>query len=178
MSTLQVVSQQIPVGTWQSDPAHSHVEFAVKHLGIATVRGRFGDFEATLVGGDEPSLSGVIRTSSIDTHDETRDQHLRSPEFFDSERYPEARIEALRIEDGTITADLTIKDLTREVELTAETAGPVEDPFGNLRLGLDLEGEIDRTDFGLTWNAPLPGGGFLVGSTVRLSASLSFVQAA
>ena len=178
MSTIAAVSQQIPVGTWKSDPVHSHVEFAVKHLGIATVKGRFADFDATLEGGEEPSLSGIIRTQSIETHNADRDAHLRSPEFFDSERYPEARIEAARIEDGRVVAAVTIKDSTREVEFQAETAGPVEDPFGNVRLGLDLEGEIDRTDFGLTWNAPLPGGGFLVDDNVKLTASLSFIKEA
>lgn len=178
MSTIEAVSQQIPVGTWKADPAHSHVEFAVRHMNIATVKGRFHDFEATLQGGEAPSLVGVIRTASIDTYDENRDAHLRSPEFFDSERYPEARIEATKIEDDRIVADVTIKGVIREVELSAKMAGPAEDPFGNVRFGLELKAEIDRTDFGLTWNAPLPSGGFLIDDTVTLSASFSFIKEA
>lgn len=178
MSIIEAVQQQIPTGTWKLDPVHSHVEFAVKHLGIATVRGRFADFDATLEGGDDARLTGIIRTESIETHNADRDTHLRSPEFFDSERYPEARIDATRIEDGRVVAAVTIKGSTREVEFQAETAGPVEDPFGNVRFGLDLEGEIDRTDFGLDWNAPLPGGGFLVDDNVKLTAGLSFIKEA
>jgi polyisoprenoid-binding protein YceI len=179
MTTVETPTRQlVPVGTWKADPAHSHVEFAVGHMKIATVKGRFGDFEATLEGGEAPGLVGIIRTAGIDTHDASRDEHLRSPEFFDSDRYPEARIEAKRIEDGKIVADVTLKGVTREVEFAARLAGPAQDPFGNERLGLDLEGEIDRRDFGLDWNAPLPAGGFLVDDTVKLSASLSFVKEA
>jgi polyisoprenoid-binding protein YceI len=178
MSIMETVSQQIPVGTWKADPAHSHVEFAVKHMKIATVKGYFGDFEAMLEGGDEPVLVGTIRTGSVDTRDADRDTHLRSPEFFDSERYPEARIEAVRIEADRVLANVTLKGVTREVELAATFAGPATDPFGNERFGVELEGEIDRNGFGLAWNAPLPGGGFLVDDTVRLSASLSFVREA
>jgi polyisoprenoid-binding protein YceI len=178
MSVTETVSQAIPTGTWKIDPAHSTVEFAVGHMRIATVKGRFTDFEATLEGGAEPRLRGVIRTASVHTFDESRDAHLRSPEFFDSERYPEATIEAQRFEGGSLLAAVTIKDVTREITFAATTRGPAEDPFGNERAGVELEGEIDRTDFGLRWNAPLPGGGFLVDDTVRLFASLSFVREA
>lgn len=178
MSTIAAVSQQIPVGTWKADPVHSHIEFGVKHLKIVTVKGRFDDFEATLEGGEQPSLTGIIRTAGVNTYDENRDAHLRSPEFFDSERYPEARIEAVRFDESSVGAELTLKGVTREIELAAECAGPTEDPFGNTRFGVNLEGEIDRTEFGLAWNAPLPGGGFALSDTVTLTASLSFVKEA
>jgi polyisoprenoid-binding protein YceI len=179
MSTIETIAPQlVPVGTWQADPVHSQVEFGIKHLGIVTVKGRFGDFDATLEGGDEPRLAGIIRTASVDTYDEDRDAHLRSPEFFDSERYPEARIEARRIESGRILAQVTLKGVTHEVELAARFSGPAQDPFGNERIGLELEGEIDRTDFGLAWNAPLPDSGFVLDDAVKLSASLSFVKEA
>src|SRR5206468_12754988 len=92
MSTIETIaSQLVPVGTWKADPVHSQIEFGIKHLGIVTVKGRFGDFDATLEGGDEARLVGTIRTASVDTYDGDRDAHLRSPEFFDTERYPEAR---------------------------------------------------------------------------------------
>ena len=178
MSVVEAVSQQIPVGSWKADRAHSHVEFAVKHMMIATVKGRFLDFEAVLTGGGEPGLVGVIRTASVDTNDADRDAHLRSPDFFDSDRYPEARIEATRVEEGRVVAQVTLKGVMREVEFSAQLLGPAADPFGNERIGLELEGEIDRNEFGLRWNAPLPGGGFLVDDTVRLGASLSFVKEA
>ena len=179
MSTIETIaSQLVPVGTWKADPVHSQIEFGIKHLGIVTVKGRFGDFDATLEGGDEARLVGTIRTASVDTYDGDRDAHLRSPEFFDTERYPEARIEATRIENGRILAQVTLKGVTREVELAARFSGPAQDPLGNERIGLGLEGEIDRTDFGLTWNAPLPAGGFVLDDAVTLSASLSFVKEA
>jgi polyisoprenoid-binding protein YceI len=179
MSTTETVPEQlVPVGTWKADPVHSQVEFGIKHLGIVTVRGRFGEFSATLEGGDEPRLGGTIRTASVDTYDEDRDAHLRAPDFFDSERYPEARIEATRVESGRIVAQVTIRGITREVEFAARFAGPAQDPLGNERIGLELEGEIDRTDFGLTWNAPVPGGGFILDDTVKLTTSLSFVKEA
>jgi polyisoprenoid-binding protein YceI len=178
MSAIETVSQQIPVGTWKADSIHSYAEFAIKHLGLVMVKGRFGDFDAALVGGDEPRLTGTIRTASVDTYDADRDTHLRSPEFFDSERYPEARIEATRLEGERIVAELTLKGVAREVEFEASWAGPAADPFGNERLGLELEGTISRRDFGLDWNAPLPDGGELLDDTVKLSASLSLVKEA
>lgn len=178
MSAIETVSRSIPTGTWKLDPAHSTLEFAVKHMLVTTVKGRFADFGATLEGGDEPRLIGTIRTASIDTFNEDRDNHLRSPELFDSERYPEARIEAIRFDGDSLVAAVTLKGVTREIEFATSIAGPAQDPWGNERIGLDLEGGIDRTEFGVSWNAPLPGGGFLVDDTVQLFASLSFVKEA
>src|SRR5262249_25866288 len=145
---------------------------------VATVKGRFTDFEATLEGGDEPRLVGTIRTASVHTFDEDRDTHLRTPEFFDSERYPEARIEAIRFDGDSLLAAVTLKGVTREVSFRSSMAGRAEDAFGYERIGLELEGELDRNEFGVSWNAPLPGGGFLVDETVRLFASLSFIKGA
>jgi len=178
MSAIETVSQSIPTGTWKLDTAHSTLEFAVRHMLVTTVKGRFSDFDATLGGGDEPRLVGTIRTASIDTFNEDRDNHLRTPEFFDTDRYPEARIEAIRFDGDSLIAAVTLKGVTREVPFSASIAGPAQDPWGNERIGLELEGELDRTEFGVSWNAPLPGGGFLVDDTVRLFASLSFVKEA
>src|SRR5919197_4124349 len=178
MSATETVSQTIPTGTWKVDRAHSTVEFAVKHMGIATIKGRFTDFDATLEGGAEPRLVGTIRTGSVHTFDDDRDAHLRSPEFFDSDRYPEARIEAIRLDGDSLLAAVTLKGVTRDIPFTVSIGGPAQDPFGNERIGIDLEGELDRTEFGVDWNAPLPGGGFLVDDTVRLFASLSFIKEA
>jgi polyisoprenoid-binding protein YceI len=176
MTVVETIAQLVPTGTWKIDPAHSSVEFGVKHTGVATVRGRFGDVEGTLVGGASPNLSGTINVASVDTGDENRDAHLLSPDFFDAERYPDASFEATRFEPGLVIGTLTIKGVTREVELDARFGGSAVDAFGNERVGLDLEGEIDRGDFGLTWNAPLPGGGLLVSDTVKLQASFSLVK--
>ena len=178
MSAVETtIAQLAPTGTWTIDPVHSHVEFAIKHSGVATIRGRFGGVEGTLAGGDSPRISGTIQIGSVDSGDETRDTHLLSPDFFDVERYPVATFEATRFEPGRVIGTLTIKDVSREVELDASISGPNTDPWGNERIGLDLEGELDRGDFGLTWNAPLPGGGFLLSDRVKVQASFSLVRA-
>lgn len=173
---MNSVQTLIPVGTWTADQSHSTVEFAVKHMAVATVKGLFRDFEAALEGGESPSLSGAIRLASVDTRDADRDAHLRSPEFFDADRHPEARLVATSIEPGEVVAELTLRGVTREVVFTAEFTDPSTDPWGNERIGLELDSELDRSEFGLTWNAPLPGGGFLLPDTVRLHASFSFVR--
>ena len=175
MSTVETL---IPAGTWAADPSHSALEFSVKHMAIATVKGYFSDFAAALEGGDSPGLSGVIRVASVDTRDADRDGHLRSPEFFDAERYPEARLVATSIEADKVVAELTLKGVTKEIVFAADFTGSGTDPWGNERIGLDLDGEIDRNEFGLEWNTPLPGGGFLVADTVKLHASFSFIKQA
>jgi polyisoprenoid-binding protein YceI len=154
---------------------------------IATVRGRFREFDGTLEAAeDDPSNSrarGSAKTASIDTGNEERDAHLRSPEFFDAERYPDITFESTRIEhvEGGIyrvTGDLTIKDVTREVEMTATVDGAGEDPWGNERVGVSVRGTIDRTEFGLTWQQKLASGGLLVGEKVQVLLDVSAVRAA
>jgi polyisoprenoid-binding protein YceI len=180
MSATQTTEQLIPVGTWKSDPVHSTVGFAVKHLVVATFRGKFTDFDATLTGGEEPKLTGVVRTASIVTEDANQQAHLQSPDFFDAERYPELRFEstAIRKSGETFEADaeLTLKGVTKPVTVTGTIAGPVSDPYGGERLGLTLETTIDRTAFGIDWNAPLPGGGLAVSNEVKLIAELELVK--
>jgi polyisoprenoid-binding protein YceI len=177
-------AELIPTGTWTADPSHSHVEFAVKHMKIATVKGRAGAFSARLdASGPEPRLEGVVEAASITTHDSERDGHLASPEFFDSERYPEIRFQSTRFEEVgeralSILGDITIKGVTKEIELTGSFTGAGLDPWGNERTGIDVTGVIDRHDFGLDWNAPLPGGGLLVADDVTVSASFSFIREA
>jgi polyisoprenoid-binding protein YceI len=175
MSTVEKTLTKIPAGTYVSDPAHSTVEFAARHMGISTVRGRFTKFEATLEGGDQPRISGSIDMTSATTFDESRDVHLTSPEFFDAERYPKATFEG-RLENGKLIGDLTLKGVTKPIEFTADVVGPNTDPWGNERVGVDLEGQLNRHDFGVSWNAPLPGGAWMLGDDVQLRASLSFVK--
>ncbi len=182
MTVAAATETLVPEGTWSIDPSHSTLEFAVRHLGIATVKGRATGFEGTISGGESPSVEGAVPVASLTTFDESRDGHLASPEFFDAERYPELRFASTSVAaDGNelvVAGDLTIKGITRPVELRGELAGTGTDPWGNARLGLDLTGTIDRTDFDLRWNAPLPSGGFLLADEVTLAASFSAVKAA
>ena len=167
-----------PDGTWTLDPTHSTVGFTVTYMGVAPFQGAFREFDATF---DESGLRGVAQASSIDVDNEQLAEHLASPEFFDTERYPELRFEA-----GSATRDgervsfqgvLEIKGHRAHVTLNGTITDPVSDPWGNSKLGLTLAGEVDKNAVGLTWNAPLPEGGSMLGELVELSASLVFVQA-
>lgn len=176
---------RVPTGTWHVDPAHSSVEFEVKHMMIATVRGRFRDFEGTIEAAEDIANSrvhGVVKTGSIDTNEPDRDAHLRSADFLDTGRYPESRFESKRIEPlggarYRVFGDLTIKDVTREVELEATVEGAERDPWGNERVGIRVRGTIDRNDFGLRWQRLLETGGFLVGDEVKIAVDVSAVKA-
>lgn len=169
---------------WAVDPSHSSVEFSVKHLMIATVRGRFTRFEINAqIDEAHPERSSVevrVDASSVDTKDPQRDAHLRSPEFFDVEKYPaitfnSRRIEPLGGERYRVVGDLTIRDVTREVVLET-TAALVRDPWGKQRLGFSAEATINRKDWGLTWNVPLEAGGVLVGEQIKLNIEGELVK--
>lgn len=171
--------------TWSVDPTHSHVEFAVKHLMISTVRGRFGDIKGTVTYNEtDPTKSKVeieIGTSSIDTRTEQRDNHLRSPDFFDVEKYPSMKFVSKRIEgdingEFKIIGDLTIRDQTREVSLDAEFHGKTRDPWGGDRMGFEAKGKINRKEFGLTWNQALEAGGWVVGDDIKLTIEVELVK--
>src|SRR5437899_2988473 len=150
MSTIENTKQLAPAGTWTLDPVHSNVSFEVAYAGVNTFRGGFGEVSATLKG-DE--LDGSAKVSSVDVKDEQLNGHLQTPDFFDSERYPEITFRAtdlVRREDGKVTArgDLTVKGVTRPIALEGTIAlEPSIDPFGRERLGLKLETSIDRTDY-------------------------------
>lgn len=176
----------VPAGTWKVDPAHSRVEFAVKHMMIATVKGRFTAFDGAFTVDDEGEGArafGTIDVGSIDTHEAQRDEHVRSPDFFDVERFPEIRFESKTIEhiDGAtfrVVGDVTIKGVTREIVLEAVVEGVGRDPWGSERVALELRGELDRKDFGLRWNQALETGGVLVGDKVKLEIDIAAVKAA
>ena len=177
---------RVPAGTWKVDPAHSSVGFEVKHMMISTVRGHFREFDGTLEAAeDDPANSrarGSVKVASIDTGNAERDEHLRSPDFFDADRYPEISFASTRVahvEGGTynVWGELTIKDVTREVEITATVEGAGQDPWGTERVGIAIRGEIDRTEFGLRWQQKLATGGLLVGENVRVLADISAVRA-
>lgn len=179
--TSTTISTAIPSGTWAIDPAHSSIEFAVRHLGFATVKGRVGRFEGAITGGSQPSGTLTMRADSLTTHEEDRDRHLRTPDFFDAARHPELRFELLGARadgDGLVLdGELTIRGTTRPVQLTGRiTDVGVADPWGGERLGIDAETVIDRRDYGVSWNEVLPGGNLVASNDVRLSASLSTVR--
>jgi len=172
----------IPSGTWSIDPVWSALEFEVKKLGLVTVKGRVPGFAGTIQGGEAPSISGTVDASTITTFDETRDGHLQSPEFFDTQKYPELRFESTSVEtygdEVVVEGGLTVKNVTKPVELKGTYTGAGVDPWGNDRIGIELAGTIDRTEFGLNWNAPLPGGGFLLPNDVTLRATFAAIKAA
>jgi polyisoprenoid-binding protein YceI len=163
---------------WTLDPHHTSVAFSAKHLGVATVRGHFSkvDGEIDLNDANDPTTargSIVIDAASIDTGNQGRDQHLRSADFLDVDRFPTItftvkRIAQLDDDRYEVVGDLTIRGTTREVRLAYEHNGVVTDPFGNTKVGGTLTGTIDRTDWGLVWNVPLGGGGVLVSERVKL----------
>ncbi|HKI92858.1 MAG TPA: YceI family protein [Gaiellaceae bacterium] len=182
MSVIESTGQIAPAGTWAADPVHSNVSFEVAYAGVNTFRGSFTDFSAVLVAGDEPSLQGSARVASVDVKDEQLGGHLQTPDFFDAERYPEIEFRAtdLRHLDGDRvqgSGELTIKGETRSITIDGAVApAPSVDPFGRERLGLRLEATIDRTDFGVSWNAPNQGGGDYLGTDVKLIAELALVR--
>jgi polyisoprenoid-binding protein YceI len=176
MSTIEA-RRTIPAGKYAADPAHSSVEFTIPHMDISTIRGTFLKYEAALEGGEQPHLSGSFETASVDTHDEQRDGHIKGAEFFDVERFPTAGFSGALVGDK-IVGELTLKGVTKPIEMTASVTGPAVDPWGNDRVGIDVEGTVNRHEFGVSWNLDLPNGGKLLDDTVTIIASLSFVKQA
>jgi polyisoprenoid-binding protein YceI len=175
-----------PAGTWAADPSHSKVGFAVKHMGIATVRGEFGEFEATLEIGEDLSSAKArasVKTTSVNTAEQQRDDHLRSGDFFDADTHPEITFESTSIEqiDGDtykIVGDLTIRGITKPVELEAEVQGTDTDPWGNDRVGVEVTGSLSRGDYDMKFNQALGSGNMLVGDKVKLALDFSAVKQA
>lgn len=173
------------VTTWKIDPAHTHVEFAVKHMMISTVKGRFSDVtgEILLDEGTLPNskLNIDVNVASIDTREPQRDTHLRSADFFDIEKFPKMTFRATVIEGPLdqfkLTGDLTIHGVTRPVTFDVAHEGRGKDPWGGERIGFSATGKIKRSDFGLTWNAALETGGFLVGDDVKITLDVEAVKA-
>jgi polyisoprenoid-binding protein YceI len=181
VTDVELSSTGLPVGTWQLDPTHSSASFAVKHMVVATFRGRFEKFDATLtVVPDSAQLVGSVDANSLVVKDENLQGHLGAPDFFDVERYPQItfRSDSIRREGDELIVDgqLTIKDNTRPVEARGTIAGPAVTLGDVTKLGITLEAVIDRTEFGLNWNAPLPKGGVAVANEVKLTVELELIQ--
>jgi polyisoprenoid-binding protein YceI len=172
-----------PVGRYVLDPAHSQVEFVVRHMMIAKVRGRFREFSGVVHIDEIPERSSVeatIQAASIDTGDEERDRHLRSADFLDVDHHPEIRFRSLTVraaERGQwkLTGELTVRGVTRPVTLLVEYGGTAVDPWGNTRAAFDATGEIDREEFGISWNQALETGGILVGKNIRIDVAAECV---
>src|SRR5829696_369881 len=174
----------IPTGNWTVDPAHSTVGFSVKHLGIATVRGHFEEFEGTLEIGEGLSSArafGTVQGASINTNDAGRDEHLRSADFFGVEANPELRFESTEIrplDDDTfeVEGNLSMNGVTNPVTLTAVVQGTETDPWGNERVGLEVIGQLNRRDWNMTFNQALGSGNLLVGEKVKLELDISAIK--
>jgi polyisoprenoid-binding protein YceI len=170
-----------PAGTWNLDLVHSRVDFEVSYL-AGTFKGEFHEIAAELtVEAERASLEGTAKVASVDVKDENLSAHLQSPDFFDAERHPELRFTAqdMRLDgDGKVSADgeLTIKGVTKPVGVTGTVTAPIADPYGNDRIGLNLTTKIDRTDFGVDWNNPLPSGELSLANDVTILAELQFVK--
>lgn len=185
---MAATAVQTGTTTWQLDPAHSSVEFSVKHMMMTTVRGRFKEVKATLTGDrDHPEDAGVsatLETASIDTGVADRDGHLRAADFFDAERFPQITFRSTRVENPPkeegdrfrVAGDLTIRDSSMEVVLDCEYQGRGTDSQGKTRAGFSFRTEIDRREWGLKWNQAIETGGVLVANKVRIEGELQFVR--
>ena len=171
--------------TWSIDPAHSHVEFAVRHLMISTVKGRFGVVTGTVKTDDADPARGEVEVSidaaSIDTREAQRDAHLKSADFFDVERFPTITFRGSRISDVSgdrfkLTGDLTIHGVTRPVTLDVTSEGRGKDPWGGDRAGFSATTKIKRSEFGLTWNQVLETGGIAVGDEIKISLDIEAIK--
>jgi polyisoprenoid-binding protein YceI len=169
-----------PAGTWQLDPVHSTVGFEVDYL-AGTFKGQFRDVAANLEIGDSARLAGEAKVASVDVKDENFAAHLQSPDFFDAERHPELRFTAedIRLNGDAVSVDgeITIKGVTKPVTIAGTVAGPMTDGYGNERIGLKVATTIDRTDFGVNWNTPLPTGQQALSNDVTIIGDLYFVKA-
>ncbi len=178
----QALRAPLPVGTWKLDPVHSAVEFQVKHLGIANVRGQFKEFEGTLdVEADGVRAYGTVNVASVDTREPQRDAHLRSPDFFDAEQFPQITFQSTSvapIDEDTflIEGDLAIHGVTRPIRLTATLEGTETDHEGNPRVGLSANGQINRSDFDMKFNMALGSGNVVVGDKVKITLEVSAVR--
>jgi len=184
MTTATLTKPLIPTGTWQVDPAHTRVGFAVKHMGVTTVHGEFREFEGTLEIGEDLVQSrayGTVKATSVDTNQPQRDEHLRSEDFFGAEANPDLRFESKRIEqidedEFRLTGDLTLNGVTNEIELAAEVGGTEIGPQGEERIGLEVTGQLSRKDYDMKFNAALGSGNAVVADKVKLALDVAAVK--
>ena len=169
--------------TWNIDPAHSEVGFKIRHLMISNVKGHFGNYQSTLITEDEnfdtAKVSFEAEVASISTDNEQRDAHLKAADFFDVETYPKITFNSTGVskiseKEFLVTGDVTIKGITRSIQLNVMQSGMAKDPWGQTKIAFEINGTINRTDFGLVWNAPLETGGVLLSEEVKLLMEVQF----
>lgn len=183
MSVISPGATRLPAGAWVLDPVHSSVGFSVTHMGVNTFRSHFDEFSASLSVEEDGSvrLAGTVASGSVAVKHPEFAAHLAGPDFFDSQHYPVLRFEStlLRRAGAVVELDglLTIKDHTLPLTAMGTVVDPHEDPYGHVWMGLELETRIDRRQYGLEWNKPLPKGGFALGNEVTLQLSLAFARA-
>lgn len=175
---MSITEQTVPTGTWTIDPVHSKAAFAVRHSGIATFRGHFTDVSATLADG---TLEGAVDVASVEVPVAQLKGHLLAPDFFDAEAHPQITFRASDLQlDGerlNVRGELTMRGVTRELEAAGTFAGPATYIDGSERVAISLETVVNRHDFGVSWNAPLPSGGNAVGDDVTLTVDLQLTKA-
>jgi polyisoprenoid-binding protein YceI len=185
--TREVAGSVLPTaGTFVLDKSHTQIGLVARHLMVSKVRGRFTDFEGTLVVAEDPAQSSVevtIQAASISTNDENRDNHVRTNDFLSVEEFPTLTYRSTKVQlsasgDWKVTGELTIRGVTRPVVLDVQFEGVIQDPWGNQRLGFTASGEIDRNDFGVSFNAALETGGFVVSPKVKLEIEAEAVRQA
>ena len=176
-----VVSSALFAGNYNVDVAHSNVGFTVKHMMITNVTGKFNDvlgsFEYDEKTNKLKSLDGEIIVASINTANEKRDTHLKAKDIFDAEKFPKITFKSTKVEDDAVYGDFTMKGITKNIKLELENGGTVTDPWGKQRAGFELEGKINRKDFGITWNKVLETGGVAVGEEVKLKIAIEGILA-
>jgi polyisoprenoid-binding protein YceI len=174
---MSLTEQTLPTGTWQLDPVHSKASFAVKHAGLSNFRGTFDDVTATL---EDGVLRGTVKVDSVSVPVDQLKGHLQGPDFFDAERNPEITFVARDLkQDGeqlTVNGELTMRGVTKPLEATGTIAGPAQYFDGNDRIAIELSTVVDRTDYGINWNAPIPSGGNALADDVTITVELQLVK--
>jgi polyisoprenoid-binding protein YceI len=182
--TETLLHPKYTVGTWKIEPVHSEISFQVRHLAISKVRGKFENFDVTIVTAEDPkdtTIEASIDVSSVNTGQEARDNHLRSSDFFLAEEHPKVLFSATGDnltfdgDDFTLVGDLTLRGVTKPITLKGELGGVIDDPYGNVRAGATATTKINRQDFGVSWNAALEAGGFTLGDDVTITLDLQVV---
>jgi polyisoprenoid-binding protein YceI len=174
---MSLTEQTLPTGTWNLDPVHSKASFAVKHAGLSNFRGTFDDVTATL---EDGVLRGAVKVDSVSVPVDQLKGHLQGPDFFDAERNPEITFVARDIkQDGeqlTVSGELTMRGVTKPLAATGTIAGPAQYFDGNDRIAIELSTVVDRTDYGINWNAPIPSGGNALADDVTITVELQLVR--
>jgi polyisoprenoid-binding protein YceI len=174
---MSLTEQTLPTGTWQLDPVHSKAGFAVKHAGLSNFRGTFDTVDASL---EDGVLRGSVKVDSVSVPVDQLKGHLQGPDFFDAERHPEITFVARNLEQNgeqlKVAGELTMRGVTKPVEATGTIAGPAQYFDGNDRIAIELETTVDRTAYGINWNAPIPSGGNALADEVTITVELQLVR--